>query len=487
MIRVVLLVLVIIVLSLAGAWVADHPGTLTLDWLGWRIDTTVAVALAVTLLALVALALVWRLVASVVTGPRSYMRRRAERRRQRGLKAMTQGLAAVAAGDARDARRMSARAERLLDAQPLADMLAAQSAQLAEDPAEATRRWTRMLEHEETAELGLRGLAALARRQGDGTAAVARARDALAKRPGTRWALETVFEVKLAEGDWAEAEAALTALERHKHLDREQSRRRQAALEIERARAESAAGAHDDAMNRARAAIRLAPERPEAAITQVEVAIAAGKLPNARKMIEQNWAAAAHPQLGRLYVDLLGTESNATDRAKRARDLAQIAPNLPESRLLVAETALDAGILGVARDAANKIAVADRDTRAERVAARAAEAEGDWQSSAQAWQRAADARPAPGWLCSSCGTMHRRWEAVCDHCGSFDTVAWRHPAAATVATGRAPVPAASGTTGHPARSSNPAPSSGAEAPAPTDIRPPLDAAAPTPGRPPAAA
>ena len=198
-------------------------------------------------------------------------------------------------------------------------------------------------------------------------------------------------------------------------------------------------------------------------------------------------AAAAHPQLGRLYVDLLGTESNATDRAKRARDLAQIAPNLPESRLLVAETALDAGILGVARDAANKIAVADRDTRAERVAARAAEAEGDWQSAAQAWQRAADARPAPGWLCSSCGTMHRRWEAVCDHCGSFDTVAWRHPAAAAVATGRAPVPAASGATGHPVSSSRPAPSSDAEASAPTDTRPPLDAAAPTPGRPPAAA
>jgi HemY protein len=465
MIRVILLVLVIIALSLGGAWIADHPGSFSVDWLGWRVETSFAVALAVLVVALVALAIVIRLLSGLVTGPKSFLRRRAEHRRRRGLEAMTRGLAAVAAGDARDARKLSARAERLLDAQPLADMLAAQSAQLAEDPAEAERRWTRMLEHEETAELGLRGLAVMARRQGDGAAAVARAREALAKRPGTRWALETVFEVKLAEGDWAEAEAALTALERHKHLDREEGRRRQSALEIERARADSAAGHHDDATTRARTAVKLAPGRPEAAITQVEVAIAAGKLPVARKLIEQNWGAAAHPELGRLYVTLLGGNTTPTERVQRARDLAQIAPTQAESRLLVAETALEAGILGVARDSANKIAVADRDTRAERIAARAAEADGDWQSAAQAWHRAADARPAPGWICGRCNTVHTRWHAVCGNCGSFDTVSWSRPATVP--------PAVPATTG-------PAPVAGSAA-----ATPPMDPAAP--GRPPAAA
>ena len=85
MIRVILLVLVIIALSLGGAWIADHPGSFSVDWLGWRVETSFAVALAVLVVGLAALAIIVRLLSGLVTGPKSFLRRRAERRRRRGL------------------------------------------------------------------------------------------------------------------------------------------------------------------------------------------------------------------------------------------------------------------------------------------------------------------------------------------------------------------------------------------------------------------
>ena len=97
----------------------------------------------------------WRL---VWRGPRDLARLNAERKRQQGYRALSQGMAAVAAGDAVEARRQAKIANAMLKDPPLTLLLAAQTAQLGGDEDAARRYFTAMLERPETSFLGLRGL-----------------------------------------------------------------------------------------------------------------------------------------------------------------------------------------------------------------------------------------------------------------------------------------------------------------------------------------
>src|SRR3546814_18514174 len=58
------------------------------------------------------------------------------------------------------------------------------------------RYFTEMLERPETAFLGLRGLLVQAQREGDIPRAIELAERANRQRPGTRWVLETLFDLQ---------------------------------------------------------------------------------------------------------------------------------------------------------------------------------------------------------------------------------------------------------------------------------------------------
>src|SRR5262245_33980299 len=137
MIRVVFFLLLVGVAALGAAWLADRPGDVSIVWLGYRIDTSVMV-LAAAILTLVALAILpWSILGALMRSPRVVSRRVRERRVTRGLAAISHGLVAVGAGDAAAARRYAREAGRLAPSDPLALLLAAQSAQMAGDPASA--------------------------------------------------------------------------------------------------------------------------------------------------------------------------------------------------------------------------------------------------------------------------------------------------------------------------------------------------------------
>ena len=154
-----------------GVFFADHPGQVEIVWRGWQARTSVGVLVAAAVLAALAAGFALRLILLVVGSPGIFLRRRRERRRHAGYRALTQGMVAVAAGDAVEARRSAKRAEALLAEPPLTLLLSAQAAQLEGDEAAAKKFFTLMLDRPETEFLGLRGLLNQAVGEGDrGTA-----------------------------------------------------------------------------------------------------------------------------------------------------------------------------------------------------------------------------------------------------------------------------------------------------------------------------
>src|SRR4051812_45890273 len=158
MIRILIFLGLIAAAAFAGAWLAERPGDVVIDWLGWRIETSIMVAAGAAALLGVLAVLLWSMLRFLFRSPRLVSHALQARRRRRGQHSLSRGLIALASGDARSAQRFAREADRLAGAEPLTLLLRAQTAQLAGDRAAAEAAFRAMSERRETHVLGLRGL-----------------------------------------------------------------------------------------------------------------------------------------------------------------------------------------------------------------------------------------------------------------------------------------------------------------------------------------
>ena len=233
MIRVILFLLAVAVLAAGFVWVADRPGDVVITWMGYHIETSVMVAaLALAALVLVLMVL-WVVLRGIFRSPEQVALFFRHRRAMKGYLAISHGLIAIGAGDLRGARRSADDAARLSPGDPLALLLAAQSAQMAGDRAGAERAFREMTRRDDTKVLGLRGLYIEAQRRDDGDAARLAAEEAVKASPAPAWAGQAVLDYRCTAADWAGALDALDAMKGA--LDKPDYRRKRAVLLTARA------------------------------------------------------------------------------------------------------------------------------------------------------------------------------------------------------------------------------------------------------------
>ena len=429
MIRLVIGLVAITLAGLGAAWMADRPGLVRLDWGGWRLETSVGILL-VGLAALLALAIIlYRLWRIVRRSPSLLGRWRAESRSRRGERAVVRGLVAIAAGDARDAQKQAREAESLIGAAPLTRLLAAQAAQLSGDPAEAEKQFEALLDDDETAFLGLKGLFAQAQRRGDSAAALVLVERARTLRPDTPWVAGELFQLQVADRKWADAEATLAQAVKRKLVEAADARRRRAVLLLARALELEADGLREEALKRARDAHELAPELAPAAVLTARLLWATDKVRQADGVIEAAWAAAPHPDLASLHAQIHDADGPAR-KAERLDSLINTNPGHGESRLLLAERALVAGNHAEARAILEPLAAQQPTARALDLLARLERAERGDERAATRWlAQIAEAPPPAQWTCGRCGHVAARWSPDCPACHGFDALGWRVPGA----------------------------------------------------------
>lgn len=423
MVRAVRYLIAVAALVAGAVWLADNAGAVTLNWRGWRIDTSVGVMAAVGLVVLVVLGILHRFWLFVVRAPGDLRESWRLKRRQRGYEALTRGMVAVAAGDAAEARRQARRAEGLLNEPPLTLLLAAQSAQLSGDENAAARFFAAMADRPETEFLGVRGLLSQAVKRNDRAGALELARRAWRLKPKSGWVAGTLFDLETKDGRWLDAQATLDAAIRDGAVDKAQGRRRRAALLVERARAAADA---EDAARLAGEAHDLAPDSIAAALAYARALLAQGRGRKAAGAIERTYALSPHPDLAALYPRARGAEG-ALAQAREVRDLVGATPDRAESRIALARALIDAKLWGEARATLDGFGE-NPPARACRLMAEIEDAEKGDASAARQWLlRAAAADPDPAWLCESCGAAAGDWRAVCPRCGTFDGLAWSVP------------------------------------------------------------
>jgi HemY protein len=423
MIRVILYLALVALLACGAAWIADRPGEVAITWLGLRIETSVMVAVVAVVALLAVALLMWSLLRTALRSPDLIAMFLSQRRGVRGYRAISRGLIAIGAGDARAARRAANEAKRIAPGEPLALLLDAQCAQLAGNQAAAEFAFRAMSERDDTKLLGLRGLYIEAQRRQDATAARSYAEEAAKSAPSLSWAGQAVLEFRCAAGDWAGALAALDRNSRYGLIDKAAYRRQRAVLLTARALAVEESD-RESARALALDAVKLAPTLVPAAELAGRLLSESGELRRASRIIEKAWQANPHPDLADTYAHLRRGDS-ARERLARVQSLAQRTPGHAESALAVAQAALDAQEFSVAREALKPVLKEPTQRVAELMAEIEQRESGD-EGRAREWMgRALRAPRDPKW--STDGIASDRWLPVSPVSGRLDAFQWKVP------------------------------------------------------------
>jgi HemY protein len=423
-------VIIVAVLVAAGVFFADHPGRVQIVWQGWQVETSVGVLVAAAALAAMTAGLLYSVIALIIGSPRRLRRYRRERRRRAGYRALAQGMVAVAAGDPQEARRYAKRADVLLADPPLTLLLSAQAAQLDGDEDAATKFFTAMLERPETEFLGLRGLLNQALRVDDRSTALRLAERATTLRPGAQWAALSRFSLETRAGRWDAARETLALAVKRRLIPRERARHHRGVLLFELSRAALANGEQRRALSLAAEAQTLTEDLATPATHHARLLLDQRRTGRASRAVERAWHTAPHPELSQVYGAIHDGEPPLA-RVKSFERLAAQNPTARESHVAVAEAALDAQLWGEARRHLEEALEGAPTTRLCLLMARLEEAEHGELGATREWlDRAVTAPPDPRYLCASCGGESLEWRSLCPHCGAFDALSWRTPAAA---------------------------------------------------------
>jgi HemY protein len=395
-------------------WVANLPGRVSVNLAGIAIETTTPIAVVLLAVALLVLLFLLRLLIALVALPRTLRNWRRHRRASAGDQAITRTLIALAAGDA-SARRLAARARRLLGDTPQTLLLAAEAGRLAGSDAEAERFYRCLAERDDAAFLGLRGLfrQAMAHEDWEGAADLARRAEAI--HPGAEWLREERTVLAVRTGNWNQALAlAGNGADRFTY-------------------ATAAADAAPDPLQ----AVRLARDawQDNPAFTPAALAYArrlreAGRESRAQEVIRTSWKVAPHPELAEFALAPL-TEPIA--RVREAVKLVAGNSEHAESQFLLARLSLAAGLTGEARhhaEAARRAGMRQRRLWllfADLEAAEHGDSEAGRLAQHDALRQAAAAEPDPVWRCEHCGAVYAKWLPVCPACRAAGRIRWGEP------------------------------------------------------------
>ncbi len=423
MIRFIVWLAAIVALAGAVAWLADRPGSLTLDWLGYRIEMPVVVAAAALLAAILVLHAAYGFVRRMWQAPGAMGELFRSRRNRRGYQALSRGIVAVGAGDLVTARKQALIASRVLDNEPLTKVLEAQTAQLAGDTAKVQTIFAAMAKEPETKLLGLRGLFRQAKTDGNRALARKIAQQALDQNPGLPWASSALLAIQAAAGDWNGAARTLESQRRLHLIDEATAKRKQAvvltaqAIELEKTNV-------TEALALALKAHRLDVSFVPAAMVAGRCHAQKGKARRAARLIEQTWSRHPHAGLARIYA-FQRPGASAPDRLKKVRDLVASAAGGEEGAVALAQAAVEAREWPAAREALTPYANPSPNSRVCALMAEIAEGEGDRGLSREWLSRAVRAPRGPQWTAD--GFVSDEWLPASPLTGELGAFQWKVP------------------------------------------------------------
>ena len=413
----------LVLAALFFTWLADRPGTVTIQWMGREIQMAFVIAVALAFLTLALLWFVWgffRRIWRSPTAARDYWRFRKNRK---AYESLSRGIIAAGAGDSIAASKHAAIAGNALADEPLVNVLAAQAAQLKGDRASVKRIFEEMTKSSETEALGLRGLFAEARQNGDVSTAMIHAERALKLNPRLAWASSAVLQLQSLRKDWPGAATTLQQQAKSGLMPNEESNQKQAimlaaqALSIEDTNSA-------EALTLALKAHKLDASLVPATLVAARIYASQNSPRKVSKIIRETWSHAPHPDLAEVLAHAKPGDG-PEPRFERVRDLVSGSPDSLEGAYALARAAVAAQRWDAARKTLEPFLADQPQARFCALMADIEEASGD-KGRAREWlARAIRAPRDPMWV--SDGVASPRWVPISPVSGEIVPCQWKAP------------------------------------------------------------
>lgn len=420
--------------TLGASFLLELDGGVQIVMAGIEINLTpIKAVIALTVLVF----LIWLLmklagllVASLkfINGDETALSRYFDRSRQdKGYRALSEGMLALASGEGDVAMAQAVKAEKYLHKPALTNLITAQAAEMAGNRSKAEEVYKRLLTNEKTRFVGVRGILRQRLAAGDTETALKLAKTAFTLKPRHVEVQDTLLELQAKSSDWKGARETLNAKLKYGSLPRDVHKRRDAVLALSEARDVLDEGKTIEAREAAIEANRLSPDLIPAAVLAARGYIDQGNTRNALRVINKAWLVRPHPDLAGAFAAIEPNET-PNQRLKRFAKLLKVHPEHRETRLLAAELNLAAEDFPAARRALGDLAEVEPDARALTIMAAIERGEGAPDAVVKGWlARALSAPRGPQWVCDKCQHIHAEWGPTCENCQSFDTLSWHAP------------------------------------------------------------
>lgn len=424
MLRLLVFIISLLAAGILLARLIDIPGYVSLEWMGWQIDTTPLFLLFVLAMSMLLLMAVFWFFDRLLHLPSRYRNQRRLEHHERGLSALTEAIAALSVSDISNAKKLTKRAEKLLGNTAITHLLSAQLARLEGNDEAASEHLKRLLDFKETHFLAARGLVEQARKSGDVETAVTYAKEAGSLRPDSSFAALSMIDLYTAQKRWQQALEIVRRAQKHRALTPQEARRFKALIEYQHAHHLYEKDDINMAFRYAKQAYDILPDMVPAALLLAEIYAALGKKRQVSAVISQTWRLSPHPDLLALFKRQI-TDQLPAKRVQLTEKLVAINPEDMESYLAIGEAALDAGDYVKARLNA-KLALGILETsRTCLLIAQIEDAEQHVEKAEKWRERAGKSHFDPAWTCESCKETVPEWTLHCPKCESFDSIHWR--------------------------------------------------------------
>ncbi len=433
----------------AVIWVAEHPGTITIDWLDYKLTFHIGLFLiALTLVIMLGITL-FSIIKTGLDMPKNMTRYRDITYKDKGAKAIALGLTAVAAGDAKSASYQAVRAKKFLkDDDPLPQLLDAQAARLNGNEMDAARAFMKLMDHKETSFLGIRGLLQSALDCGDHEGALELGHKALEQYPKQAWILCIVYDLEIKARNWDSARKILYRAEKSGAIATNKANSDRVAMRLAEAEQEKASGNEELYFRALNKAYKTDKNFIPCVLWLVQMYLDRNKHKAAISMIEKAWKVNPHRGLIDLW-DAAYKPDRDNDTMGRVRWFEKLAKQNPasvEGMLALANVQIQEGLWGEARKSLEKAETIRPNVKLYKLWARLEDRATHDDHAVRKWlEKAADAPRERVWICSETGRIYKAWTPISDQ-GLFNTIIWDFPqgrnisSVALTAHGKAAVP-----------------------------------------------
>jgi HemY protein len=434
--KIVLFLMIVVAISFGATYLMDGDNTIigdlmiTLGGVEYTLSAIEAVIVLTLLVVLiwVGLKLLSLLVATLrfINGDDTAISRYFNRSRERrGYRALSEGMMALASGDANAAMTKAGQAERYLQQPTLTNLLAAQAAEMSGNTTRAEQIYKELIKDPQTRFVGVRGIMKQRLAAGDTDVALKLAQKAFELKPKHEEVQDVLLQLQAKSHDWQGARKTLGVKLKQGKIPRDVHKRREAVLALSQA---ADVIDEENSIEKREAAIeanRLSPDLVPAAAMAAREYIAQGKPKLAVRVIKKAWESQPHPDLAAAFSEIAPNET-PQERLKRFAQLSKLNPYHIESRLMMSELNLAAEDFPEARRALGDIVENEPDARALTIMAAIERGEGSSDEVVRGWlTKALSAPRGPQWVCDKCNTIHSDWVPVCSSCDVLDTLSWK--------------------------------------------------------------